>query len=194
MAVYCPEAYTVAMKNKKNGAWIVRSSKQIYKNPWIEVVEDQVIRPDGLDGIYGTIRIKSGVSVLPIDDNNNVYLINEFKYPLSKTSIETVAGGIEAGRTALQAAQSELKEEWGITAKEWIDLKVVHPITSFIDSPNYLFIARKLKFAERKLEGGEQIDALKLPLAEAAQMVMDGHITEQKSCCLILKAARLLNV
>lgn len=182
------------MKDRKNGQWTVKSSKQVYKNPWIEVVEDQVIRPDGIDGIYGTIRIKPGVSVLPIDDDNNVYLINEFKYPLSKGSIETVAGGIEAGRTALQAAQSELKEEWGIIAEEWMDLKVVHPVTSFIDSPNHLFVAKKLKFGERKLEGVEQIDALKVPLVEAVQMVMDGRITEQKSCCLILKAARLLNV
>ena len=51
---------------KKNGPWIIKASEQKYKNPWLEVVEDQVVRPDGTEGIYGGVKIKEGISVLPI--------------------------------------------------------------------------------------------------------------------------------
>lgn len=180
--------------SKKNGPWIINATKQAYKNPWVEVTEDQVARPDGSAGIYAVIRIKPGVSVLPIDDDNSVYLVDEFKYPLGKHSIETAAGGTDSGKTALQSAKQELREELGIVAKEWTNLGVVHPITSFIDSPNYLFMAKKLEFTKSELEVVEQIEVLKVPLVQAVEMVMDGRITEQKSCCLILKAARLLHI
>lgn len=189
---FSPEGSIKLMK--KNGPWIINTTKRAYKNPWIEVTEDQVVRPDGSAGIYGIVRIKPGISVLPIDDDNNVYLINEFKYPLGKHSIETAAGGTDSGQTALQSAKQELREELGIMAKEWTNLGVVHPITSFIDSPNYLFMARKLEFTKPELEVVEQMDILKVSLAQAVDMVMDGRITEQKSCCLILKAARLLDI
>ncbi len=32
--------------------WKKINSKIVYKNPWIEVVEDSVIRPDGKKGIH----------------------------------------------------------------------------------------------------------------------------------------------
>jgi hypothetical protein len=61
------------MKLQK-GPWTVKSTETKYKNPWIEVREDKVIRPDGKDGICGVVTMKSGVSVLPYDTEGNVYL------------------------------------------------------------------------------------------------------------------------
>ena len=41
--------------------WRTISSRLIYDNPWIRVREDQVIRPDGHEGIYGVVHFKNGV-------------------------------------------------------------------------------------------------------------------------------------
>ena len=42
----------------------------VYDNPWIRVREDQVIRPDGLPGIYGVVHFKNrAIGVLPVDDD-----------------------------------------------------------------------------------------------------------------------------
>lgn len=179
---------------KQNGPWEIKSSEQKYKNSWLEVIEDKVVRPDGKDGIYGTIKIKSGVSVLPVDSEQNIYLIKEFKYPLGIESIETVGAGSEENEEYLQTAKRELKEELGIDAEEWIDLGIVHPVTSFINSPNHLFLAKNIRLAERELDGVETIEPVKMSLKEAVKMVMENKITEQKSCCLILKAAIYLEV
>ena len=179
---------------KQNGPWKIKSSEQKYKNPWLEVVEDAVVRPDGKDGIYGTVKIKSGISVLPIDSEQNVYLIKEFKYPLGMESIETVGAGTEENEKYLETAKRELKEELGIEAKEWIDLGVAHPVTSFINSPNYLFLAKDIRLTERELDGAETMETVKVPLKEAVKMVMENKITEQKSCVLILKAAVYLQI
>jgi len=173
---------------EKRGPWTVLSSVTKYKNPWIDVVEDKVIRPDGKPGIFGTVRMKPGVSVLALDDNGFVYLTDEYHYALGKNSIETISGGIDTGETELQAAKRELKEEAGIEAKHWLSLGMVDPFTTVVLSPAHLFLARGLSFKKAKHEGTERISIVKVPLDEAVRMVMDGEMTHAQSCALILKA------
>src|SRR3989344_4829272 len=90
--------YTAEMK--KYGPWMIKSSEIKYKNPWIEVREDIVIRPDGKDGIFGVVNMKAGVSILAFDDEH-VYLTKEFKYGIGAESIETISGGIDEGEEPL---------------------------------------------------------------------------------------------
>src|SRR3990172_141612 len=111
----------------KKGPWEVTGTKTVYQNPWLRVKEDKVIRPDGKEGIFGVVEMKPGVSVLPIDDNGNVYLTNEYHYAVERETIEAISGGIDEEENKVDAAKRELKEETGITASEWIDLGVINP-------------------------------------------------------------------
>jgi hypothetical protein len=51
------------------------STNTVYKNPWISVREDKVIRPGGKEGIFGIIEMIPGSSVLPVDNTGNVLLV-----------------------------------------------------------------------------------------------------------------------
>ncbi len=178
--------------SKKHGPWTIQNSEVKYKNPWIEVVENVVIRPDGCSGIFGVVKMKGGVSVLPIDEQGFVYLIEEFKFALGQDSIEAVTGGIDEDEDSLLAARRELKEEAGIEADDWVHLGWLNPFTSAIDSPAELFLARGLHFGVSDPDGTETIRMVKITLEEAVQMVMESKITHGQSCVLILKAARFL--
>ena len=90
---------------KTNGPWKIKDSQVKYKNPWISVREDQVIRPDGKDGIFGVVEMVAGASVLPLDDDGFVYLTKEFHYAIEQDSVEVVSGAIDEGETALEAAK-----------------------------------------------------------------------------------------
>ena len=177
---------------KKHGPWQIMSSELKYKNPWMEVTEDKVIRPDGKPGIYAIAKVKSGVSILAMDDEGFVYLTCEFKYALGEESIETVSGGIDQDETPLNAAKRELKEELGIDASEWTDLGIVNPLTGYVVSPAIVFLARKLKFGKASQEGTEKIKKLKVSFEEAVRLVMESKITHGQSCVLILKAHEYL--
>lgn len=173
---------------EKRGPWTVKERVQKYNNPWIDVVEDKVIRPDGADGIYATVKIKAGVSVLPVDENGFVYLIEIFQYAINRNSIETASGACEVDESPLDTAKRELKEELGIIAEEWVNLGMTNPMTSVIDSPTCLFMAKKLKFVQAQPEGTETIRPIKMKLEEAVKMIMDGKITDNQSSVCILKA------
>jgi ADP-ribose pyrophosphatase len=184
--------YIVTKGMKKNGPFQIKGSIEKYTNPWLSVREDQVIRPDGKDGIYGVVTILPGISVLPIDDNGDVYLEELFEYAISQTGIETVSGGIDKDETPLAAAKRELQEELGISAKEWTDLGLINPFTGTVNSPATLFIAKKLAFEKAAPEATEQFKVLRVPFREALKMAIDGRITHSPSVVLILKAARQL--
>jgi ADP-ribose pyrophosphatase len=176
----------------QHGPWQILSRGEVYRDPWIEVVRDEVIRPDGAPGSHCIVRLKAGVSVLALDAEGMVYLTEEFHYGVGRITIEAVSGGMDPGENALAAGKRELQEELGITASEWTDLGVCDPFTSVVVSPTRLFLARSLIFGPTALEGTEQIHCRKMPFSEAVRMVHDSHITHAPSCLLILKTAALL--
>ena len=179
---------------KKKGPWIVTDTTVVYKNPWIQVIEDKVVQPDKKEGIFGVVHMKSGVSVLALDENGYVYLTKQYQYALEKKSLEAINGGIDKDETKLDAAKRELQEEAGITAKEWIDFGFIDPFTSVVSSVNYMFLARNLQFVANNPEGTEQIEIIKVPLEEAIQMVMDNTITHGATTTLLLKVKKHLGI
>lgn len=177
-----------------NGPWKIKETQEKYKNPWISVREDKVIRPDGKDGIFGIVEMVAGVSVLPLDNEGYVYLTQEFRYAIKKDSIEVISGGIDKNEKAFDAAKRELKEETGIIADEWIDLGAVNPFTSVVKSPAEIYLARQLHFVKADPEATEKIKILKIKFEDAVDMVMESEITHGASCVLILKTARYLKI
>jgi 8-oxo-dGTP pyrophosphatase MutT (NUDIX family) len=172
-----------------NGPWTIKNSNSIYKDDFFEVHQDEVIRPDGEPGTYATIHMKSGVAILPLDeDGQTVYLTSQFRYAVGMYSIEVVCGGIDDGESPLDAAQRESVEEVGIQADDWTHLGQFDLDTSILQNPIDLFICRKLHFTEKNPEGSETVKTIKAPLSEVVNMVMDGRITHGPSCVLILKA------
>ena len=175
-----------------NGPWKIKNSQEKYKNQWILVREDQVIRPDGKDGIFGVVEMVAGISVLPLDDNEFVYLTKEFHYAIGQDSIEVISGAIDKGEKSLEAAKRELKEEAGIEADKWIDLGTVNPFTTVVKSPATMYLAKNIRISEANPEGTERIDILKVKFDDAFKMVMKSEISHGPSCVLILKTAEYL--
>lgn len=178
---------------RQHGPWQVLCTCEIYRDPWVRLIKDDVIRPDGQSGTHTITRFKDGVSVLPLDDEGCVYLTEEFHYAQGRRAIEVISGGVEEHEDTLAAAARELREEVGLTAEQWTPLGVVDPLTSQAIAPISLFLAERLAFVDAAPDGTETIRRLRVPFAEAVELVMRGEITHSGSCVLILKAARHYN-
>ena len=173
---------------RHHGPWQILSRREVYRDPWIDVTRDEVLRPDGHPGSHCIVRLKAGVSVLAVDDAGIAHLTEEFHYAVGRNTLEVVSGGIDEGESPAEAARRELQEELGITAAEWIDLGTCDPITSVVTSPTRLYLARNLTFGATAPEGTEQIHRREVPFETAVQMALDGRISHAPSALLILKA------
>ncbi len=173
---------------KPHGPWQIVESRDIYRDPWLHLRKDDVVRPDGRPGTYSVVYLKPGVCVLPLDSDGTVTLTEEFHYGVGRVTLEAVSGGVEPNEQPSATARRELQEELGILAKDWTDLGPLDPFTGSVVSPTQLFLARELKFVDRSLEGTETIRPAKMSLEDALRFVQSGRITHAPSCVLILKA------
>ena len=175
-----------------NNPFTLISTKHIYDNPWIAVREDTVIRPWGKEGIFGIVTMQDGVTIIAVDNANNVITTNEFAYAIHSYSLEWVSGGIDHDESPLECAKRELKEETGYEANEWIDLGYIDPFTSIIRARNILFLARDLKLWSMNPDEWEILNVGKIAYKKALEMVMNSEISHWASVVAILKAQKYI--
>lgn len=174
--------------------WKTLSSKLIYRNPWISVREDQVIRPDGSPGIYGVVETKVATGVVALTDDNQVWLVGQYRYPLQQYSWEIIEGGAEHGEDPFAAIQRELQEEAGLQATEWLQLgEEFHLSNCFSSERGMLYLARGLMAVPSRPDGTEVLQLKKVPLGQALSMVDSGEIKDGMSIVGLLRAERYLH-
>ena len=175
----------------ENNPWIKRASRLVYENPWMTVFEDDVVRPDGKDGIYGYIEVKTAVGCVALTEEQEIYLVGQYRYPINRYSWEIIEGGVEAGEDNLAAIKRELMEEAGLTAKNWRQLGGEIYISNCISSEvGYLYVATDVSEGQSSPEGTEQLQVRKLPLQRALAMIDSGEITDSLSIIALLRLYR----
>jgi 8-oxo-dGTP pyrophosphatase MutT (NUDIX family) len=181
--------------NQQANPWRTKGSRVVYDNPWINVREDSVVRPDGKDGIYGVVHFKSkAIGVLPIDAEGNTYLVGQYRYTLNQYSWEIPEGGGPHDEPPLDAAKRELVEETGLVAARWEELGRAHLSNSVSDEIAIMYLATELTMTEARPEGTEKLEVKKVPFAEALNMVARGEITDAMAVIAIQAyALRIIN-
>jgi 8-oxo-dGTP pyrophosphatase MutT (NUDIX family) len=175
--------------------WKKISSKLVYDNPWVSVHHEEVIKPNGEPGIYGMAHFKNfAAAVLPLDHENNTWLVGQYRYTLNEYSWEIPMGGGILNSDILESAKRELKEETGMEADLWTSLGNIHTSNSVTDEVGYLFLAEDLTFGESEPDDTEILALKKVSLQEAVRMVMDSEITDSLSIAAILKVARIKRI
>lgn len=165
--------------------WRTVSTRVVYDNPWIRVREDEVVRPDGLPGIYGVIHFKNlATGILAVEDGM-LYLVGQYRYPLERYSWEIPEGGCPEGDDPLEAAKRELEEETGLRARRWTRMGEAHLSNSVSDELAVWFLAEGLEQGERRPEGTEKLQVRRVSLKEAYEMLNAGEITDALSVLAI---------
>jgi len=172
--------------------WKPQSSKKIFENPWFSLHEEKVINPGGGLSHYGKINFKNlAIGIIPLDENNNTWLVGQYRHVPDYYSWEIPMGGGPLDIDPLESAKRELKEETGLIANDWQELMKLHTSNSVTDERGLVYVAKDLTQGETAFEETEDIVIQKLPLEEAIERSLSGEITDAISVAGLLKLAQI---
>ena len=164
------------------------SSEQIFDGVVVKLYRDDIELENGEKGVREFIKHPGGVCVAALDEDENLFMVEQFRYPFGKVLTEVPAGKLEFGEDPEQCGRRELKEEVGATADSFEYLGCLYPTVAYDTEIIYMFLARGLHFGEQHLDEGEFLDVKKLPLKEAYRMVMANELPDAKTQMAVLKA------
>ena len=174
--------------------WQTLDVKVAYENPWIKVTHRNVINPSGNAGIYGVVHFKNlAIAIVPLDENNNTFLVGQYRYTLNEYSWEIPEGGGPLEMPPVESARRELLEETGITAKTWLEAGKLHTSNSVTDEVGLVYVAKDLSFGEAEPDETEQLKVKKVPFSEVVDMVANGEITDALAVAAIFKVKLMMD-
>lgn len=121
------------------------------------------------------------VLIVPMINNNTVLLIKEYSGGVDRYELGLAKGKIDAGETALEAANRELKEEVGYGAHN------IQQISSFSIAPSYMEHMTEIILAQdlypEKLPGDEpeELEVVPWQLNNLTELMHSGLCTEARS-------------
>ena len=170
--------------------WQVTESWIAYENPWIRVVEDHVVGPDGLPGMYGVVELRQpAVFVVAVNERGEVLLETVDRHTVGP-SVEVSAGGSD-GEDLLVAAKRELYEETGYVAESWRYIGSMNALNGLCRAAEHVFLAQGLSRSaggsDATAEGISEVSWVAWPALLG--MIASGTITDGETLASLMCGA-----
>ncbi len=164
------------------------TSEQVYDGIVVKLFSDRVELENGYKATREVIHHPGGVCVVALDDDENVFMVEQFRYPFGEVLVEVPAGKLEYGEDPETCGRRELREEAGAQAQSFEYLGCLYPTVAYDTEKIHMFLARGLSPCEQDLDEGEFLDVRKMPLKQAFEMAMNNELPDAKTQLAIIKA------
>ena len=168
------------------------TSKTVFDGRILKFMHDEVELDDGTRAMREVVSHPGGVCIAPLDSENNLLFVRQFRYPYREDVLELPAGKLEKGSTPLENGKRELLEETGAVGWSYISLGQVYPTPGYTDEIIPLYGCRIGELGEAKPDEGEFVNIEKIPLDRAVEMVLNNQVPDAKTQIAVLKTAMLL--
>ncbi len=171
------------------------ATREVYRNNWLTLREDDIRRPDGSAGIYAVIDKPTYALVIP-QDGDRFHLVEQFRYPLGVRRWEFPQGTAPDRQNLdpTELAERELREETGLRAASMQRLGTLDVAPGMSSQRGWVFVATGITQGEHDREHEEQdMHSAWFTRARIEQMMRNGEITDAQSIAawaLLLLAGR----
>jgi len=166
------ENVIISSRNLYSGEILLRSDKFIIRD---KVVEKEIVEHS------------DSVGIIPLDKNDNIILVEQFRIATRNILIEIPAGKIEKGETPEEAAMREMDEEIGYSGK-LAPLFQCYLAPGYVTEKMHFFLATNLKISKKRhpLDEDEEIRIKRIKLNSALEKCLSGKILDCKTIAAIM--------
>ncbi|MEL6403240.1 MAG: NUDIX hydrolase [Chloroflexota bacterium] len=172
----------------------ILSTKTIFDGRLLRVRHLTVELPDGTQAQREVLKHPCAAAIVPLDENNNVLLVKQFRIGAGQIFYEIPAGLLEQDEDPRDTAIRECREETGYRPLNVEPLGGMYLAPGYSDEYIHLFYATGLEHAPLDQDTTEFVTPERLPFTQALNMIDDGTITEAKTIAALLRVARKLNI
>ncbi len=172
------------------GNEVTVTQEDIYAGRIVHLQVVTVRLPDGRVTQREIVAHRDAVAILPLDEQNNVLLVRQFRKAVEQDLLEIPAGVVEEGEEPLATARRELAEEAGLAADKLERLAGFYTSAGFSTEYMHVFLATGLHTTTATPAWDEDITTNWLPLPDALAMIETGEIRDAKTIVGLMLVAR----
>jgi ADP-ribose pyrophosphatase len=127
--------------------------------------------------------------IIPVFDDGTVVLVKQYRHPAVRYLLEAPAGTLADRERPEVGAARELQEELGLVAERLEKLSEFFVSPGFLEEKMWVYLATGLTEGEQFLDEDEILEVVRLPIAEALEMITSGEIQDAKTIIGLMLAA-----
>jgi len=162
------------------------STQQVYHGSAVNLRLDTVEKPSGKKATREVVEHSDCVAVIVLDEQDNVLLERQFRYPVGKSLLEIPAGGIDPGEEPIDCVRRELQEEIGYLPKKIERLGGFYSIPGYGTEYLHCYLATDLVPSRLMAEDTESIELVRVPQNQIPKLIASGEICDAKSIAGLL--------
>jgi ADP-ribose pyrophosphatase len=149
-------------------------TESLHKGKHVDFVAKRYRRADGSEVEREVVEHPGSVAVLAYDEEF-AYLVAQPREAVEDDELlEIPAGTLDVeGESEIGCARRELAEEAELQAESWEQVHVIYPSPGFLTEKVTIFAATGLSAASGERDDDEEIEIVRLPLAEIDRALPD---------------------
>jgi ADP-ribose pyrophosphatase len=162
------------------------SSQQLYRGRAVSLRMDTVEKSNGKTTTREVVEHSNCVAVVVVDDQDNVLLVRQYRYPVGKFLLEIPAGGIDPNEEPIDCVRRELQEEIGYFPQKIEELGGFYSVPGYGTEYLHCYLATDLVSSRLIAEDSEGIEVVRVPISKITQIITSGEICDAKSIAALL--------
>jgi ADP-ribose pyrophosphatase len=162
------------------------SSQQLYRGRAVSLRMDTVEKSNGKTTTREVVEHSNCVAVVVVDEQGNVLLVRQYRYPVGKFLLEIPAGGIDPNEEPIDCVRRELQEEIGYFPQKIEELGGFYSVPGYGTEYLYCYLATDLVPSRLIAEDSEGIEVVRVPISKITQLITSGEICDAKSIAALL--------
>jgi len=155
--------------------YAVVESRTLFEHGLVRILKD-TLEHDGKRKPYFYIASPmDAVTCVAATADGRLVLTRQYRHPIRSVIYDLPGGRINKGETIQQAAARELEEETGYRLGRIELLCRYNPFPGILQVTMNIFFAGDLAAVSQRLDNGEELEVVLLPVAEVLQMITRGE-------------------